>query len=87
MLLMIFSVCLRTGSNPADINLFRSYTGNFYFDVVNLFMLVQDCHFIMYRIAERNGKIYTSLQSFMVTFLFVGITTLGTLVNFDWLAH
>ena len=28
---------------------------------------------------------YTSPQSFLV-FLFVGLTTLGTLVNFDWLS-
>ena len=30
---------------------------------------------------------YTSSQCFIITFLFVGLTTLGTIVNFDWVVY
>ena len=30
---------------------------------------------------------YTSPQSFNIVFLFVGLTTLGTVVNFDWFVY
>ena len=30
---------------------------------------------------------YTSSQCFTTTFLFGGLTTLGTIVNFDWVVY
>ena len=34
-----------------------------------------------------NGMFITLVPKFLYYFLFVGLKTLGTLVNFDWLIH
>ncbi len=65
---IVFFEWMRTGSNPPEINQFRMNTRK------------TMC-------PEREGTMgcYTSSQSlYNEVFLFVGLRTLGTLVNFDW---
>ena len=51
---MIFSIWLRTGSNPADINRFQSHTGELYTKLFYATMVYTDgCTMIIYKLCNQ----------------------------------